>query len=59
MNTATVTALLLMSAVRMIAWVIGDYHVWLGQLPRVEAALFLLIALAFLWLRPAVPEEAP
>ena len=57
MNTATVTALLLMSVVRMIAWVVGDYHVWLGHLPRVEAALFLLIALAFLWLRPALPEE--
>ena len=57
MTTATISALILMSVVRMTAWVIGDYYVWLGELPRVEAALFLLIALAFVWLRPD-PETA-
>ena len=56
--TATVTALVLMSVVRMMAWVIGDYHVWLGELPRIEAGLFLLIAAAFLWLRPPVDQAA-
>lgn len=50
--TATALALVLMSVVRMAAWVIGDYYIWLGELPRVEAAFFLLLALAFLWLRP-------
>jgi hypothetical protein len=50
--TATILALILMSVVRMAAWVIGDYYAWLGEVPRVEAAFFLILALAFLWLRP-------
>ncbi len=55
--TATVLALVLMSVVRMAAWVVGDYYTWLGELPRAEAAFFLLPALAFLWLRPAARTE--
>jgi hypothetical protein len=51
-GTATALALVLMSVVRMASWVIGDYYTWLGELPRVEAAFFLLLALAFVWLRP-------
>ncbi|MBW2725127.1 MAG: hypothetical protein JRE71_12120 [Deltaproteobacteria bacterium] len=55
--TATVLALVLMSVVRMAAWVVGDYHAWLGELPRGEAAFFLLLALAFLWLRPSTEDQ--
>jgi hypothetical protein len=51
-GTASAVALVLMSVVRMVAWLIGDYQAWLGDLPRGEAAFFLLLALAFLWLRP-------
>jgi membrane glycosyltransferase len=40
-----------MALYRMAVWVMGDVW-WLGELPRIEAALFLLIALAFVWLRP-------
>lgn len=56
--TATIVALILMSAVRMAAWVIGDYYVWLGELPRIEAGLFLLIALGFVWLRPSAQQTS-
>ncbi|MFQ5417724.1 MAG: hypothetical protein ACE5FL_11845 [Myxococcota bacterium] len=50
-GTATAFALVLSAVYRMVAWIVGDYHA-LGELPRVEAALFLLLALAFVWLRP-------
>jgi len=50
---ATVTALaLVMSAFsRMTAWLVGDYA-YLGEALRIEAAVFLLMALAFVWLKP-------
>lgn len=51
--TATALGLFLSAVYRMIVWFVGDYHAWPGNLvPRVEAGLFLLLALAFLWLRP-------
>lgn len=56
--TATALALVLMSVVRMAAWVVGDYHMWAGDVLRGEAAFFLLLALAFLWLRPPIEQEA-
>lgn len=50
---------LVMSAVyRMFVWIVGDYYIQLGDLPRTEAAIFLVLALAFVWLRPA-PTAAP
>ena len=55
---ALLSTLVLMSVVRMTAWLIGDYYVWLGSLPRLEVALFLLIALAFLWLRPSADQAS-
>ena len=58
MTNATIVALVLMSIVRMTAWLIGDYYVWLGSLPRLEVALFLLIGLAFLWLRPSADQAS-
>ena len=52
--TATALALVLNAVYRIFVWILGDYHA-LGNLPRVEAALMLLLALALLWLRPPVP----
>ena len=53
-GTATAAGLVLSACYRMIAWVVGDYAA-LGSVLLVEAALFLLLALAFVWLRPAAP----
>lgn len=52
---APMTALALtgLALVRMVGWFMGDYHALAGDLLRFEAALFLLLALAFVWLRPA------
>ncbi len=52
-GTSTSFALVLMAVYRMVGWVVGDYYVWVGDLLRAEAGVFLLFALAFLWLRPA------
>jgi len=54
--TITVFVLGLMALIRMVAWVIGDYAGWLGDLPRSEATLFLLFALALVWTRPTVAD---
>jgi hypothetical protein len=40
----------------MVGWFMGDYYAWAGDVLRYEAALFLVLALAFVWLRPA-PER--
>jgi len=50
-TSATVAALVLSAAYRMAAWFTGDSP-FPGNLPRIEAGVFLLLALAFLWLRP-------
>ena len=55
LGTATATGLVLMAFYRMVAWLVGDYAS-VGDLLRVEAGVFLALALAFLWLRPAHPE---
>lgn len=57
-SIAPITALALtaMALYRMVGWLMGDYYALMGDLLRVEAGLFLLLALAFLWLRPA-PER--
>jgi hypothetical protein len=47
----TAFALVLMALYRMLAWLMGDYA-RLGDVLRLEAALFLVVALAFVWLRP-------
>ncbi|MCG8590484.1 MAG: hypothetical protein MJE66_14435 [Proteobacteria bacterium] len=51
--TASALALTGMALYRMLAWVIGDYYAVAGDLLRVEAGLFLVLALGFVWLRPA------
>ena len=55
-GTITAFVLALMGIVRMVAWIVGDYYVWLGDLPRTEASAFLLASLALIWLRPTVRE---
>lgn len=56
-GTASALALVLMAFYRMWAWLLGDYY-RLGDLLRVEAALFLLLALALVWLRPPRADAA-
>ena len=51
-GTATAVALVLSAVYRMVAWIVGDYYVWLGDASRAEAAVLLLLALAFVWWRP-------
>ena len=51
-GTASAFGLVLCAAYRMLAWIVGDYFE-VGELLRVEAAVFLLMALGFVWLRPA------
>jgi hypothetical protein len=55
-GTMTAFVLILMAVLRMVAWTIGDYYVWLGDLPRTEASAFLVTAFALIWLRPTVAE---
>lgn len=57
-GTATAFALVMMGLYRLVAWLVGDYYVWLGELPRAEASLFLVLALAFVWLKPG-PTQRP
>lgn len=56
-GTATALALVMMAVYRIAAWFLGDYA-FLGDLLRVEAAVLLLLALAFVWLRPPAVREA-
>ncbi|UCE86871.1 MAG: hypothetical protein JSU66_03825 [Deltaproteobacteria bacterium] len=56
-GTATAVALVLSAGYRMLAWFLGDYY-FLGEILRVEAAILLLLALAFVWLRPPKPATA-
>ena len=58
-GTVTAFVFVLMAVVRMMAWVVGDYYVWLADVPRIEAAVLLLLALAFVWLRPLAVEASP
>jgi hypothetical protein len=58
-GTATALALVLSAVYRMAGWVVGDYYAFAGDLLRFEAGLFLVLALAFLWLRPERAALAP
>ena len=55
-GTMTAFVLALMAVIRMLAWLVGDYTIWLGELPRTEASALLLVALGLVWLRPTVAE---
>lgn len=55
-GTFTIVAMILMAFYRFVGWFLGDFA-HLGVLPRVEAWIFLAIALGFVWLRPPAPER--
>ena len=55
-GTMTAFVMGLMAVIRMLAWFVGDYWAWLGDLPRTEASALLLVSLALVWLRPTVAE---
>ncbi len=57
-GTWSAIALVMMAVMRSTAWVVGDYHVWPGELLRIEAVLLLVAALGFLWLRPPAAERS-
>lgn len=52
LGSATAVALVMLALLQMVAWFMGDYHGIAGDLPRKGAAGLLLLALAFVWLRP-------
>lgn len=52
LGTATAFALTLLAGMRIVAWFSGDYTAVAGDVPRIEAAVLLALALAFVWLRP-------
>jgi len=56
-GTATAFGLVLCAGYRMIAWVVGDYAA-LADVLRMESAVFLALALGFVWLRPQRPGPA-
>jgi hypothetical protein len=51
-GTATAAALILASILRLLAWYSGEYRLAADQL-RVEAAVLAVVALGFVWLKPA------
>jgi hypothetical protein len=51
-GNATTLALVLSALYRMAAWLMSEFPLP-GKLPLVEAGVMLLLALAFLWLRPS------
>ena len=50
-GTATSVGLVLQALYRMAVWFMGEMA-WVGDLPHTEASILLLLALAFLLLRP-------
>ncbi len=50
-GTFTAWAMVAMAFYRFVGWLLGDFS-HLGELPRIEAVIFLALALAFVWLRP-------
>lgn len=57
-GTFTALAMICMAFYRFAGWFLGDFA-HLGALPRVEAWIFLALALAFVWLRPPAAERSP
>lgn len=53
--TATTVGLVLGAILRLLAWYSGEYR-QAGEQLRLESAVFLVMALGFVWLRPPRPE---
>jgi hypothetical protein len=56
-GTATAAGLMLGSVLRLLAWYSGEYRLAADQL-RLESAILVALALAFVWLRPARGRRA-
>jgi hypothetical protein len=54
--TATTVGLILGAILRLLAWYSGEYRLAADQL-RLESAVFLVLALGFVWLRPPRAES--
>ena len=50
-GTFSAWAMVAMGFYRFVGWLMGDFA-HLGELPRIEAVIFLALAVAFVWLRP-------
>jgi hypothetical protein len=57
LGTSSAVSLVLLALMRTVAWFSGDFYAENGDLPRIEAAVFLLAALGFVWLRPRRNER--
>ncbi len=55
-GTATALGLVLCALFRILVWLTADLA-WLDDVPRIEAGLFLVLALAFVWMRPSAPAK--
>jgi hypothetical protein len=55
-GTATAFGLVLNAMLRIIAWFSGEFAE-IGNIPRVEAAIMLLLAIGFIWMRPEPPDR--
>jgi hypothetical protein len=55
--TATTSALIIGGILRLLAWYSGEYRGAAEQL-RLEAAVLVLLALGFVWLRPSRDDRA-
>jgi hypothetical protein len=55
-GTFSAWAMVAMGFYRFVGWFLGDFS-HLGELPRIEAVIFLTLAVAFVWLRP--PKLVP
>lgn len=51
-GTATATGLILGAVLRLLAWYSGEYRL-AGEQLRIEAAVLVVLALGFVWLRPS------
>jgi len=56
--TATTVGLVLGAILRLLAWYSGEYR-QAGDQFRLESAIFLVLALGFIWLRPPRPAPPP
>ena len=56
-GTATAFGLVLNAMLRIIAWFSGEFAE-IGNIPRVEAAIMLVLAIGFIWMRPEPPHHA-
>lgn len=57
-GVATAGGLILGAVLRLLAWYSGEYRA-AGEQLRIESAILLILALAFVWLRPPASHRSP